>query len=158
MIRKIIQSPFAEMELISDGKQLTYANFIYEADDAHEEIPLGSDEILNETEKQLTEYFNGTRKEFDLPLKKFGTPFQRAVFDVLSSIPYGAVLTYKEIAEQAGSPKAFRAAGAACKANQYSIIVPCHRVLSTSGKLTGYFGDKIFMKENLLKFEAENAE
>lgn len=155
MIRKIIKSPFGEMELISDGKQLTYVNFIYDPDDEHGEVPLGSDEILNETEKQLDEYFQGTRRNFNLPLKKFGTEFQRAVFKVLSSITYGEYLTYKEIAERAGSPKGFRAAGAACKANKYSIIVPCHRVLSTSGKLTGYSGDKTFMKDNLLKFEAE---
>lgn len=155
MIRKIIKSPFGEMELISNGKQLTYVNFIYDTNDVHDEIPLGNDDILTETEKQLGEYFQGTRQNFNLSLKKFGTPFQRAVFEVLSAIPYGEYLTYKEIAERAGSPNGFRAAGAACKANQYSIIVPCHRVLSANGKLTGYSGDKTFMKDNLLKFEAE---
>lgn len=155
MIRKVIQSPFAEMEMISDGNQLIYVNFIYDPEDIHKEIPLGTDEILNETEKQLGEYFQGTRKQFNLPLKKFGTPFQRAVFEVLSSIPYGEYFTYKKIAEEVGSPKGFRAVGMACKRNQHAIIVPCHRVLSTSGKLTGYSGDKTFMKDNLLNFEAK---
>lgn len=155
MIRKVIQSPFGEMEIISDGTHLTYVNFIYDVRGVHEEILLGNDEILTETEKQLREYFQGNRKTFNLPLKKFGTPFQRAVYEVLSTIPYGACLTYKEIAEKVGSPKAFRAAGGACKSNKYSIIIPCHRVLSTSGKLTGYAGDKTFMKDNLLKFEAK---
>lgn len=154
MFRKITDTPFGEIEIVSDGKQLTYVNFIYDASDVHTEIPFGNDELLTETEKQLGEYFNGTRKEFNLPLEKFGTEFQNAVFKVLSSIPYGEYFTYKRIAEEVGSPKSFRAVGMACKSNRYSIIVPCHRVLSTSGKLTGYSGDKTFMKDNLLKLEA----
>ena len=112
------------------------------------------DAILTDAAKQLEEYFAKKRRDFDLPLVMPGTHFQQKVWKALQSIPYGKVLTYKEIAEKAGSPKGFRAAGGACRANHFTIIVPCHRVLGTSGAYTGYAGDKIFMKENLLDFES----
>ena len=155
--KKIIETPFLQMVLISDGQHLIKSDFLYE-DGQHaryQDITVEDDPILNEAAKQLQEYFTKKRKDFDLPLLMPGTEFQQKVWKVLQAIPYGEVLTYKEIAEKADSPKAFRAAGGACRANHFTIIVPCHRVLSTNGAYTGYAGDKTFMKENLLNFESE---
>jgi len=155
--RKIIATPFLEMVLVSDGTYLVKCDFLYdeEAHARYEDIAIEDDQVLTEVAKQLEEYFTKKRKGFDLPLLMPGTDFQQKVWQVLQEIPYGEVLTYKEIAEKAGSPKGFRAAGGACRANHFTIIVPCHRVLSTSGAYTGYAGDKTFMKEHLLNFEAE---
>jgi len=154
--RKIIETPFLEMVLVSDGTHLVKSDFLYD-DEMHakyQDIVIEDDPILTETAKQLQEYFAKKRTDFDLPLLMPGTDFQQKVWKVLQAIPYGEVLTYKEIAEKADSPKGFRAAGGACRANHFTIIVPCHRVLSTSGAYTGYAGDRTFMKENLLDFEA----
>lgn len=155
--RKIIETPFLEMVLISNGTHLVKSDFLYnEAVRAcYQDIPVKDDLILIESAKQLEEYFAKKRKDFDLPLLMTGTDFQKKVWKVLQAIAYGEVLTYKEIAEKAGSPKGFRAAGGACRANHFAIIVPCHRVLSLSGAYTGYAGNKTFMKKNLLDFESE---
>jgi len=154
--RKIIETPFLPMVLISDGTHLVKSDFLYdeEAKKNCAEIPLEDDPILIEAAKQLGEYFAKKRSDFDLPLLLSGTNFQQKVWGVLQTIPYGEVLTYKEIAERAGSPKGYQATGGACRANHFAIIIPCHRVLSTSGAYTGYAGDKTFMKENLLNFES----
>jgi len=154
--RKIVKTPFLEMVLVSDGTHLIKSDFLYD-DESHakyQEIAIEDDPILTRAASQLAEYFSKSRRDFDLPLLMSGTDFQQQVWKVLQSIPYGEVLTYTEIAEKANSPKAFRAAGGACRANHFTIIVPCHRVLSKSGAYTGYAGDKVFMKENLLNFES----
>jgi len=148
--KKIVETPFLPMILHSDGKHLIYANFIY---GEREEIQQQDDAILLEAKRQLAEYFTGTRTDFDLPLKFSGTPFQEKVWSTLAEIPYGKVFTYKEVAEKAGSSKAYRAAGGACRANPFAVIIPCHRVLGSNGKSTGYAGDNVFMKENLLRLE-----
>ena len=154
--RKVISTPFLPMVLISDGNHLIKSDFLYNDENhpRYEDVVLEDNPILTETARQLDEYFQFQRTDFDLPLLLEGTDFQRSVWDVLQAIPFGEVLTYKEIAEQAGSPKGFRAAGGACRANPFTVIVPCHRVLSTAGAYTGYAGGKIFMKENLLDFES----
>ena len=154
--RKIVKTPFLEMVLVSDGIHLVKSDFLYDDEvyALYEDIVVEDDPILTEAAKQLDEYFARKRKDFDLPLLMPGTDFQQKVWNVLQAIPYGRVLTYSDIAEKAGSPKAFRPAGAACRANHFAVIVPCHRVLSKSGAYTGYAGDKVFMKENLLDFEA----
>lgn len=89
---------------------------------------------------QLDEYFADARKEFDIALDLAGTPFQRAVWEALRSLPFGATSTYQAIARHVANPKAIRAAGTAIGRNPVSIIVPCHRVLGTSGGLSGYAG------------------
>ena len=154
--RKVISTPFLPMVLISDGYHLVKSDFLYDDENhpSYEDVVLEDDAILSKAAQQLDEYFQFQRMDFDLPLLLEGTDFQRSVWDVLQKIPFGEVLTYKEIAEQAGSPKGFRAAGGACRANPFTVIVPCHRVLSTAGAYTGYAGNKTFMKENLLNFEA----
>jgi methylated-DNA-[protein]-cysteine S-methyltransferase len=101
---------------------------------------------------QLDEYAKGKRQEFSLNLKPQGTDFQRKVWDILLSIPYGEVLTYGEIAAKIDNPKAVRAVGGACHNNPIGIVIPCHRVLGKDGSLTGYAGG-IHLKEMLLKHE-----
>lgn len=109
---------FAEGKVISDG------------------IP----EVLKNAYNQLDEYFNGKRKVFDLKLSLDGTEFQRKVWSELMNIPYGETLTYKDIANKLGNINAVRAVGNANGKNPISIVVPCHRVIGSSGELTGYSG------------------
>lgn len=110
-------------------------------------------EVLCETKKQLSEYFSGERKEFQLPLKITGTPFQLAVWEALNEIPYGETKNYQQIAERIQNPKAVRAVGQANKANNFPIIVPCHRVIGKNNRLTGYAGKQTHIKEKLLILE-----
>jgi methylated-DNA-[protein]-cysteine S-methyltransferase len=105
--------------------------------------------------EQLNEYFAGERETFDLPLKLTGTAFQLAVLDELRRIPYGETLSYRDIAERIGRPKAMRAVGAANGRNPIPIIVPCHRVIGAGGDLTG-FGGGLDTKAALLRLEAEH--
>jgi methylated-DNA-[protein]-cysteine S-methyltransferase len=102
--------------------------------------------------KQLSEYFRGERQRFDVPLKLSGTDFQRRVWQELARIPYGVTISYAELAKRIGSPSASRAVGSANGRNPISILVPCHRVIGASGKLTGYAGG-IDKKEWLLAWE-----
>lgn len=101
---------------------------------------------------QLKEYEAKRRTQFDLHLVPQGTAFQKAVWDVLLSIPYGETLTYGQIAEKIGNPKAVRAVGGACHNNPIGIVIPCHRVLGKDGSLTGYAGG-VHLKEMLLNHE-----
>jgi methylated-DNA-[protein]-cysteine S-methyltransferase len=103
--------------------------------------------------RQLDAYFSGELKAFDLALEPEGTPFQKAAWEALRSIPYGRTVTYGEQALRMGKPKACRAVGAANGKNPISIIIPCHRVIGQSGKLTGY-GGGLDAKKYLLKLEA----
>lgn len=105
-----------------------------------------------ELEDQLFEFFDGRRKDFDFPLDPPGTPFQKAVWNELLSIPYGETRTYAQIARAVGQPTATRAVGAANGANPIAVIIPCHRVIGSNGKLTGY-GGGLDMKARLLDFE-----
>ena len=102
--------------------------------------------------KQLKEYFSGERKSFNIKLSPTGTPFQQQVWQALRSIPYGKTVSYGEIAKTIGKPQASRAVGAANGKNPISIIVPCHRVIGSSGKLVGY-GGGLPIKETLLTLE-----
>ncbi|EDS77032.1 methylated-DNA--[protein]-cysteine S-methyltransferase [Clostridium massiliodielmoense] len=96
--------------------------------------------ILKEASKQLDEYFNGIRKEFDLNIRLEGTEFQKKVWNELLKIPYGEVITYKDIAIRIGNEKAVRAVGNANNKNKIPIIIPCHRVIGSNRKLVGYLG------------------
>jgi len=102
--------------------------------------------------EQLHEYFAGERRAFDLPLGPQGTPFQLQVWRELQQIPYGATISYGEMARRIGNPSASRAVGLANGANPIAIIVPCHRVIGASGKLTG-FGGGLDIKQRLLDLE-----
>jgi len=104
---------------------------------------------------QIDEYFNGSRKIFDLPLDLQGTDFQKRVWLELLKIPYGKTISYKELSLKLGDVKAIRAVGAANGANPVSIIVPCHRVIGSDGSLTGYAGG-LWRKKWLLEFESQD--
>lgn len=108
---------------------------------------------FTETIRQLQAYFRGELEEFDLPLALIGTPFQLRVWERLQAIPYGQTISYGELAEQIGKPKAARAVGLANGSNPIPIIIPCHRVIGSDGRLTGY-GGGLSIKEKLLSFES----
>jgi len=105
--------------------------------------------------QQLREYFDGKRKTFDIRMKAQGTEFQHKVWNVLQTIAYGEVCTYRQVAEKAGNAKAARAVGMACNKNPLAIVVPCHRVVGSSGKLVGY-ASGLDNKATLLNLEKNN--
>ena len=152
-----LNTPIGDLLLAGDDRALHMIGF-----------PKGSmrrdpepDWIFNENKlatacEQLQEYFAGTREDFDLPLHLAGTEFQVSVLEELLRIPYGETVSYGDIAKRIGRPKAVRAVGAANGRNPLPIIVPCHRVIGTSGDLTG-FGGGLDTKEALLRLEAENS-
>ena len=108
--------------------------------------------LLQETIRQLRAYFSGRLEEFDLPLAPEGTPFQLEVWRRLCEIPYGETISYGELARRIGNPNASRAVGLANGSNPIPIIIPCHRVIGSNGKLTGY-GGGLPIKEKLLALE-----
>lgn len=110
--------------------------------------------ILEETKRQLDEYFAGNRKAFTIPLHFVGTDFQQQVWNELLNIPYGATTSYKEIAQNISKPKAVRAVAGAIGANGISILIPCHRVIGSDKSLTGYAGG-LKAKKMLLQIETQ---
>lgn len=152
-----LDTPIGELLLAGEGNALSMIGFpkgVMRRDPEPDWIY--NEEPLENTRKQLTEYFSGQRKEFDLPLQLNGTEFQVSVLEALLEIPYGETTSYGAIAKQIGRPKAVRAVGAANGRNPIPIIVPCHRVIGSSGDLTG-FGGGLDTKEALLRLEAENS-
>jgi methylated-DNA-[protein]-cysteine S-methyltransferase len=109
--------------------------------------------LLVEAERQLTEFFTGRRTHFELKMDVDGTPFQRSVWNALLTIPFGETRTYADIARQIGNPRAVRAVGSANGRNPLSIVAPCHRVVGSTGALTGFAGG-LEVKAQLLAFEA----
>lgn len=109
-------------------------------------------ELIKETYIQINEYFEKKRREFEIPIKLYGTEFQNKVWNALYVIPYGKTCTYKDIATAIGNPKAVRAVGGANNKNPIMIIVPCHRVIGADGSLVG-FGAGIEVKRYLLNLE-----
>lgn len=149
----LIKSPIGLYVMSASEKGITRLDRLA----ADEPIPKTKETpLLLEAKKQLEEYFNGVRKDFDLPLDTKGTPFQEAVWQALRTIPYGKTASYKDIAVAIGNPKAVRAVGGANNRNPISIITPCHRVIGITGKLVGY-GGGMDAKEYLLRMELENS-
>jgi methylated-DNA-[protein]-cysteine S-methyltransferase len=153
-----VDTPIGELLLAGEDDALSMIGFPKgsmrrdpEPDWIYNEKPLAN------ARKQLDEYFKGARKDFDLPLKLGGTEFQVSVLNALQNIPYGETVSYGEIAKRIGRPKAVRAVGAANGRNPIPIVVPCHRVIGSSGDLTG-FGGGLDTKEALLRLEAENTQ
>lgn len=108
--------------------------------------------VLEETKRQLDDFFAGKRKAFDIQIRLVGTDFQQQVWNALLSIPYGVTKSYKEIAQCIGKPKAVRAVAGAIGANGISILIPCHRVIGSNRSLTGYAGGLV-AKRMLLGME-----
>ena len=122
-----------------------------------EHIGLKEDEALCRTAKvQLEEYFRGERQVFQLEVYTGGTVFQKSVWEGLKQISYGETISYGELAVRIGNPKAVRAVGGANRANPVPLIVPCHRVIGKSGKMVGFMGDQIEIKEKLLAHERQH--
>lgn len=151
-----IQSPIDDLYLVADKTHLQAVIFGQSwADYAAKRELTNSPElpVLKKTARQLDEYFSGRRREFDLPYKfEAGTEFQRKVWLALADIPYGKTVSYKQQALAIGKPKAVRAVGGSNGLNPLAIVLPCHRVIGSSGKLTG-FGGGIDKKEFLLRLE-----
>ena len=109
-------------------------------------------DAISEAASQINEYLTGSRKVFDLSLSYDGTPFKKSVLEAVMGIPYGETRSYSEVAETVGSPKAFRSVGTACAENPLPIIIPCHRVLPSSGGIGSYTGGSS-LKKRLLDHE-----
>lgn len=140
-------SPIGPVEIIGTKDGITSVSFVEEKG-SRDEVP-----VLAECRKQLEEYFAGKRREFTVPLVfERGTEFQKKVWKELAKIPFGKTVSYKDVAESLGNPKAVRAVGGASSKNPIGIIVPCHRVIGSDGKLTGYYGG-VWRKEWLLDHE-----
>ena len=147
------KSPLGDIALTANDEGLTSLTFI----DGKSEIIIPKSYQENSDKfapvcQQLTEYFSGSRKEFDLPLAAKGTPFQQKVWQALCDIKQGETKTYGWLAKKINNEKAVRAVGSANGANPIALIVPCHRVIGCNGKLTGYAGG-LALKAKLLMHE-----
>ena len=150
-----LDSPIGQLRLVSDGHHITAIEFEGKHQTASGDVQQ-SDAALEACARQLVEYFSGKRRDFDLPLAPGGTEFQNAVWNALCEIPYGALCSYRDIAESLDNPKAVRAVGAANGRNPIPIVVPCHRVVGSNGSLTGFAGG-LEVKKALLLLEQETA-
>lgn len=165
--RIYIQSPVGCIVIGDNGTSITTIGFVDEK--KAKQVQIWKPEYENGTDKdqgaegnrdcpsireaeQLTEYFAGKRKVFDLPLEPYGTEFQKKVWQALMEIPYGRTCSYGEIAAKIGNPKASRAVGSANNKNPIAIVIPCHRVVGANGALVGY-ASGLQTKEALLKLE-----
>ena len=152
-----LETPIGELLLAGEADTLSMIGFPKGAMRRDPEPDwIYNEKALAVVREQLQEYFAGTRKDFDLSLSLSGTEFQVSVLEALQGIPYGQTTSYGAIAKQIGRPKAVRAVGAANGRNPIPIVVPCHRVIGSSGDLTG-FGGGLDTKEALLRLEAENS-
>jgi methylated-DNA-[protein]-cysteine S-methyltransferase len=155
---KYVASPVGKLKLVASETGLIA--ILWENDNPRR-VPLAdlvedtNQGILVETERQLNEYFAGKRDEFAIPLDMRGTAFQKDVWRALQAIPFGKTRSYGEIAKQVGRPTSSRAVGAANGRNPISIVVPCHRVVGSSGKLTGFAGG-LEAKAHLLNLETSS--
>ncbi|MCM1522755.1 MAG: methylated-DNA--[protein]-cysteine S-methyltransferase [Muribaculaceae bacterium] len=155
-------TPFGEMIIGSHEDKICLCDWAVRQDRAAQDRRIlsrlngryesGMSEVINETLAQLKEYFEGKRTAFYIPLQLVGTEFQRLVWSRLMEIPYGHTISYADVAARIGNPKAIRAAASAIAANPISIIIPCHRVVGSDNRLTGYAGG-IDAKKALLDLE-----
>jgi len=154
---KAMKSPVGELKLVAGDKGLTA--ILWENDDPRRVALATAKEdknhpVLLEVERQLNDYFSGNRKKFSVPLDFRGTDFQKKVWAALLTIPFGETRSYGQIARQINNPNAVRAVGAANGRNPISIIAPCHRVIGSTGKLTGFAGG-LKAKARLLALEGK---
>ena len=143
-----LQTPIGIAKLEGDTKGLSAVSVL------KENVPIGTiPEVLEDAVCQFREYFEGTRKDFDLELNPNGTEFQKKVWDALLEIPYGKTTSYLNLSKKLGDVKAIRAVAAANGKNPLWIVVPCHRVIGSNGDLTGYAGG-LHRKKWLLEHES----
>jgi len=156
MYYHIIDSSICPILLAGDEKGLKHVLFLK----SEKKIDIPADWVENkeffiEAARQLEAYFSGKLKSFEIKISPEGTEFQKSVWKALCEIPYGETRNYKDIARSIGNPKAYRAVGLANNRNPIAIIVPCHRVIGSNGKLTGY-ACGLDVKEFLLRLEKNN--
>ncbi len=142
-----LETPIGLLEIEEQSFKITKITLV-----TRREKPVGKTLLLEKCKKELTEYFLGVRKDFDMEIELIGTEFQKQVWRELLKIPYGKTVSYSEIALAIQNPKAVRAVGGAIHHNPLLIIVPCHRVIGKNGSLTG-FACGIEVKEKLLQLE-----
>lgn len=148
-----IESPVGPLLLASDGCVLLNIDFVNGRHTGNPDPSWREDAAqLREPIRQLRAYFAGELENFDLPLEPRGTTFQQKVWTGLCEIPYGETISYGELARRVGNPQGSRAVGLANGSNPIPIIIPCHRVIGSNGKLTGY-GGGLPIKEKLLALE-----
>jgi methylated-DNA-[protein]-cysteine S-methyltransferase len=148
------ESPIGRLEITSAGKHITSLAIESGGRLPNDELPENSNALLERAVRQLTEYFDGSRRTFSLPLAFTGTSFQRSVWQRMARLRWGECLSYGALAVESGHPGASRAVGAAVAANPIPLIVGCHRVLSSTGRVIGYTrGEGVPTKLWLLEHE-----
>lgn len=147
-----MHTPIGWIKISEKGGLLTEISYM----DSFFEFEQNNSPLLEQARKQLAEYFDGTRKSFDLPMSIEGSGFYKTVLEQLVKVPYGTTVTYGQLAELAGSPKAARAFGSVMRKNPFMIVLPCHRVLPSGGKLGNYSAGGPANKDWLLTFEKQN--
>ncbi|PRY69610.1 methylated-DNA-[protein]-cysteine S-methyltransferase [Glaciihabitans tibetensis] len=135
-----VESPIGRIELGSDGTNIVSLAIERAGTLPHDGVPEASNAVLDAAGSQLEEYFAGTRHSFDLPVSLSGTVFQKQIWAALADLAWGEVTSYGELGFRTGRPTAGRAVGGAVGANPVPLIVPCHRVLASNGRITGYSG------------------
>ena len=154
----VVQTPIDRLVVASDGSAIVGVWMANAGpDDAGWADRCGTDSLLDEARRQLVAYFAGRLRAFDLSIAPNGTDFQRRVWSALREIPFGATMSYAELARRVSNAAAVRAVGAANGRNPIPIIVPCHRVIGSDGSLTG-FGGGLPRKQWLLKHEGGQIE
>ena len=151
-VRAIYKTEIGPLEIVGTQEGILTITFVDDEFEADRNLPACMIECL----RQLDEYFKGKRQKFSVPLLLNGTEFQKAVWRQLEKIPFGQTVSYGDVARAVGSPRAFRAVGNANNKNNIPIIIPCHRVIGSNGKLVG-FGSGIWRKEWLLDHEKTRA-
>lgn len=152
-----VDTPYGEMLLAGSEDSLSTVLLPNAAAEARPHLAPareGRPSAVAEAERQVKEYFSGDRRVFDLPLDPRGTPFQRSVWFALGEIGYGETASYGEIARRVGRPTAYRAVGMTNGRNPLPLVLPCHRVIGSNGKLVGY-GGGLELKGELLSFERD---
>ena len=142
--RRSFPSPFGYITITAEAEKITAVELCKKANS------VGSSKVLSEAAKQIELYLNGSLPRFSLPLKVSGTPFQLAGWKTIAKVPFGKTVSYGEIATAIGRPQAARAVGAAVGANPTPLLVGCHRVIGSSGSLTGYSGGQGIKTKKLL--------
>lgn len=148
------QTPAGAVVIVENGTAVTHLFFSRMVQPEH--LEWKKTPLLSQTADQLDEYFQGSRRTFNVPISPQGTEFERIVWKALLTIPYGETRNYGDIARQIGRPSACRAVGQANNRNPVGIIIPCHRVIGANGKLTGY-ASGLAIKQYLLELEQGSA-
>jgi methylated-DNA-[protein]-cysteine S-methyltransferase len=152
-----VDAPMGRLHVLASERGVMYAG--WGISEALLEWALGcpsgvrSQTLIEKAQQELGSYFRGESRTFTIPVVFEGTPFQQAVWQGLTDIPYGVTWSYKELAAYVGSPLAVRAVGQANRANRLAVIIPCHRVIGAKGQLVGYAGSSVDLKASLLDLE-----